>query len=142
MSAMKGILYSVIPVALATFCAAGSAGTHAQGEPYRASVDSDGVQRVQMVGGDYFFKPNHIIVKANVPVELTVQLEPGVVPHSLVLEAPEVGLSVNEDLGREARKFTFTAKTAGKYPFYCRNRLLFFKSHRDRGMEGTLEVVE
>ena len=29
----------------------------------------------------------------------------------------------------------------GKYPIYCSNQLLFFASHRERGMEGVLEVV-
>jgi hypothetical protein len=30
----------------------------------------------------------------------------------------------------------------GIYPFYCSRKLLFFESHREKGMEGTLEVVE
>jgi hypothetical protein len=34
-----------------------------------------------------------------------------------------------------------TPSAAGAYPIYCKNRLLFFKGHRERGMEGILEVV-
>jgi hypothetical protein len=30
----------------------------------------------------------------------------------------------------------------GEYPFYCSKKLLFFKSHREKGMEGMLEVVQ
>src|ERR1039457_6040467 len=47
----------------------------------RAAVDADGKQRVSILGGSYFFKPDHIVVKVNVPVELAVRLEPGIVPH-------------------------------------------------------------
>lgn len=111
-------------------------------EPYRAIVDTDGVQRVSILGGSYFFKPDHIIVKANVPVELAVRVEPGVIPHSFVLKAPEAGTTIKADLRTDPKKITFTPIAPGKYSFYCSNKLLFFKSHRDRGMEGILEVVE
>jgi hypothetical protein len=65
-------------------------------EPYRAVVDTDGIQRVTILGGSYFFKPDHIIVKANVPVELAVRVEPGVIPHSFVLKASEAGITIIE----------------------------------------------
>jgi len=110
-------------------------------EAYVAKVDSDGVQRIRIVGGDYFFKPGHIVVKVNVPVELVASKEAGIAPHNLVIEAPEAGMSVEEDLDAEPKKITFTATAVGKYPFYCSNKLLFFASHRERGMEGVLEVV-
>jgi len=41
----------------------------------------------------------------------------------------------------EVWKITITPTAAATYPIYCKNRLLFFKSHRERGMEGILEVV-
>lgn len=112
-----------------------------QKETYTAKVDKDGVQRVRIVGGDYFFKPNHIVVKVNVPVELIASKEGGITPHNIVIEAPQAGVAVQEDLDTEAKKITFTATMAGKYPIYCSNKLLFFASHRERGMEGILEVV-
>jgi len=34
-----------------------------------------------------------------------------------------------------------TPTAAGAFPIYCKNTLLFFKGHRERGMEGILEVV-
>ncbi len=106
-----------------------------------ATVDSDGVQRVRIVGGEYFFKPNRVVVKANVPVELSASRESGIVPHSLVIQAPEAGITVDVDLSTEVRKLTFTPTAPGTYPFYCKNKLLFFKSHRERGQEGVLEVI-
>jgi len=110
-------------------------------EVHVAKVDQDGVQRVRIGGGEYFFKPGHIIVKANVPVELLVSREAGIVPHNLVIKAPEAGIAVDEELGTEPKKIVFTPTAVGKYAFYCSNRLLFFASHRERGMEGVLEVV-
>jgi plastocyanin domain-containing protein len=112
-----------------------------QKEVYVAKVDPDGVQRVRLEGGGYFFKPNHIVVKVNVPVELLASREAGIVPHDLVIKAPEAGIAVEVDLAAEPKKIAFTPTAVGKYPFYCGKRLLFFASHRERGMEGLLEVV-
>ena len=109
---------------------------------YQATIAADGVQHVQIEGGGYFFKPNRVIVKVNVPVELTVSVEKGLTPHTLVIQSPGAGISVDESLSSDAGIIRFTPTAAGKYPFYCRNKLLFFKSHREKGMEGVLEVVE
>jgi len=112
-----------------------------QKEVYVAKVDADGVQRVRIEGGGYFFKPNHIVVKVNVPVELLVSREAGIVPHNLVIKAEEARFEVEEELATEPKKITFTARAVGKYRFWCGKKLLFFASHRERGMEGVLEVV-
>jgi plastocyanin len=111
-------------------------------EPHRAKIDSDGVQHVSILGGDYFFRPSHVIVKVNVPIEFSVSLEKGIVPHTLVIQAPEAGIAVDESLSTEAKTIRFTPTAVGRYSYYCRNKLVFFKSHRERGMEGVLEVVE
>jgi plastocyanin len=103
--------------------------------------DADGVQRIRIVAGSYFFKPNHIVVKVNVPVELTANRESGITPHDLVIRAGEAGLTVREDLGSEPKKITFTATKPGKYAIYCSKKLPFVAGHRDKGMEGVLEVV-
>jgi plastocyanin domain-containing protein len=109
---------------------------------YRASRAADGVQHVRIEGGAYFFKPKRVIVQSNVPVELTVSVGRSVIPHSFVIQAPEAGIAVDEDLSSEPKQIRFTPTAAGSYPFYCRNRLLFFESHREKGMEGVLDVVE
>ena len=69
-------------------------------------------------------------------------MDSGVVPHSLVIQAPEAGITVDERLSPATRIVRFTPTKVGKYPFYCNNKLLFFKSHREKGMEGLLDVVE
>lgn len=109
---------------------------------FKAAIDKDGVQRGEVTGGEYFFEPYHIIVKINVPVELTVRKKPGIVPHDIIVNAPEAGINFKEDLSKEPKIIKFTPKKTGKYPIYCSKKLLFFKSHRERGMEGMIEVIE
>lgn len=109
---------------------------------YQATIAADGVQHVRIEGGGYFFKPDRVIVKVNVPVELTVSVEKSLIPHTLVIQSPEAGISVDESLSSDAKNIRFTPTAVGQYPFYCRNKLLFFKSHREKGMEGVLDVVE
>jgi plastocyanin len=105
-------------------------------------LGADGVQRLELVGGSYFFRPDRIVVKANVPIELLGKKEAGIVPHTFVLNIPEEGIGIDEDLDTEAKAVRFTIHKPGQYAFYCRNRLLFFESHREKGMQGVIEVVE
>lgn len=118
--------------------------THANAQdapPYQAPTDADGVQRVSIVGGGYFFKPARIVAKAGRPLELNVRMEQGIVPHRFVLEGADGKPLADIELA-EAPKTVRVELAAGNYAFHCPNRLLMFKSHRERGMSGTLEVRE
>jgi plastocyanin domain-containing protein len=117
---------------------------HAMGKVNRvvAAVDADGVQRVEVLGGEYFFDPNYIVVKVNKPVELKVKKTGGYTPHNIVVQAPEAGINFSESMGKEPKVIKFTPTAVGKYPMYCSKKLPFVKSHRDRGMDGFIEVVE
>jgi hypothetical protein len=134
---MLGKLAFALGLCLATTLAA------AQGDKEKvvATVEADGVQRVRIVGGSYFFKPGHIVVKVNVPVELIASRESGITPHNLLIQAPEAGLKVEEDLGTEPKRIAFKPTAVGKYPIYCSKKLPFMAGHREKGMEGVLEVV-
>jgi len=107
-----------------------------------ASVDADGIQRVEITGGSYYFDPNIIVVKVNVPVELKVKKAGGATPHNIVLKAPEAGIDFSESLSSEPKMIQFTPTKVGKYPFQCTKKFPFSKSHKDRGMHGVLEVVD
>lgn len=124
------------------YTAFGQATGAAEQDSVRAVVDKDGIQRIAIAGGDYFFRPSRIMVKVNVPAEFAVSKESGIVPHTFVIDAPEAGIVVDVVLDTEPQTVTFTPTAVGKYPFYCKNKLLFFQSHREKGMEGMLEVVE
>ncbi len=86
-------------------------------------------------------RPSYISVKAKVPVEITIRKESGLTPHSFVLNAPDAGIKIKEELSSEPKVIRFTAQKPGKYEFYCDKKSPFGKSHRDKGMKGILEVV-
>ncbi len=109
---------------------------------YRASVSDDGIQRVEIESGEYFFEPEYIVVKANVPVEIVITEKPGIVPHNIVIDAPEAGMTIREKTSSKPKIIKFTPTKLGNYSFVCDKKLLFFKSHREKGMEGILEVIE
>ncbi len=123
---------------LLSLCLTGSA--FGQEGVFHANTSSDGVQKIEILGGDYFFDPDHIIVKANVPVEITIKKDSIIVPHNITIEAPEAGIEVSESLSRTPEVIRFTPTKPGKYAFYCTKKLFFSKSHREKGMEGVLEV--
>ncbi|ADE14839.1 conserved hypothetical protein [Nitrosococcus halophilus Nc 4] len=109
-------------------------------ESMKATVDEQGVQHISIIAGSYFFRPKHVIVEVNKPVKLSVAKEPGLIPHSFVIQAPEAGISINISLDTEPKVVTFTPFRTGRFTFYCDNQFLFFESHREKGMTGVLEV--
>ncbi len=111
-------------------------------KPFVAKTGPDGVQRAEVAGGSYYFKPERIVVKVNQPVELRLRNESLITPHDFILKAPEAGIDISVTLRNEPVAVKFTPAKTGVYTFYCGRRLLFFKSHRARGMEGAVEVVE
>ncbi|MGQ0593909.1 MAG: quinol oxidase [Gammaproteobacteria bacterium] len=110
-------------------------------EGFEAAPGPDGIQRVRVLAGSYFFRPRQVRVQAHVPVELTVVSEPGLIPHDFVIEAPKAGITVRETLDDQPRVIRFMPAVPGIFEFYCGKRLLFFESHKDKGMRGVLEVV-
>ncbi len=121
----------------------GSGNDHTMGLEKRfvATIGTDGVQHVEITGGEYYFDPNYIIVKVNVPVELKVKKEPYMIPHNIVVKAPEAGIDFKKDLSKDWQTIMFTPTRVGKYEIICDKKLLWFKSHKDRGMDGFIEVV-
>jgi plastocyanin len=130
-------LLLVIAAVVGALCLAAAAPGPATVVP----IGKDGVQRVEIVGGSYFFKPNHIVVKVNIPVELKVSKESGLVPHDIVAKSPEAGIVFQESLSKTPKIIKFTPTKVGKYPMYCTKKAPFSKSHREKGMEGVIEVV-
>lgn len=110
-------------------------------EPVVAEVGADGVQRATIILDSYSYTPNHLIVQAGKPVELTLTRATLITPHNFLLKEPDAGINIEEDVGHgEPTKVRFTPTKPGIYTFYCDRKLLFFKSHREEGMEGRLEV--
>jgi plastocyanin len=104
-------------------------------------TDADGVQRVTMILDSYSYSPDHIVVRAGHPVEILLTSVTTFTPHNFVLKDEAAGLSLDGDVGA-GKKMTlrFTPQQKGIFAFYCDKKLLFFASHREKGMEGKLEV--
>ena len=93
--------------------------------------------------GSYFIKPEKISVKVGEPVTLKLTNSASVVPHDLKIVAPEAGIDVKVDVaaGKTAR-VSFTPTKAGTYEMVCGKKLMFFASHKEKGMHGVLEVTQ
>lgn len=137
---MKHVILALIITLVATASAIGSGDS--QIKKVIAEINDKGIQKVTIIGGSYFFNPNYIVVKINVPVELELTKEPEIVPHDIAMHSPEAGIDFKVDITTTPKTITFTPTKAGKYPFYCTKKLLFFESHGDKGMVGILEVRE
>jgi len=99
------------------------------------------VQKFTIHLSDYRFHPDAIEVVAGKPVELTLVNDDRITPHNFTLTAPDAGLDLNANISAgKTATLRFTPRTAGSYVFYCNKKLLFMKSHRERGMEGKLTV--
>lgn len=140
MLATRSWLLLVVCVSLATPV------THSAEPPVAAEavtvpVDADGVQRQEMVLDSYSYSPQHLIVQAGVPVELLLTSVTFLTPHNFILKDEAAGLSIDLDVGAgKTIPLRFTPTQKGVYTFYCDKKLLFFASHREKGMEGTMEV--
>jgi heme/copper-type cytochrome/quinol oxidase subunit 2 len=110
-------------------------------EPVTVPVDADGVQRATVIMDSYTYRPEHLVVQAGTPVELTLKSVTYLVPHNFILDDPAAGFRINEDVSAGGTAVVrFVPPKPGSFVFYCDKKLLFFKSHRDRGMEGRLDV--
>ena len=110
--------------------------------PLQVPVDQlDGIQRATLILDSYSYTPSHVIVQAGKPVELLLTSITSITPHNFLLKNEAAGLSIERDVS-SGRTVTvqFTVRKPGLYPFYCDKKLLFFPSHREKGMEGVLEV--
>ena len=111
------------------------------GTPVEVETAPDGVQRISITMDSYSYRPNHLIVRVGQPVELTLTSVTILTPHNFVLKDPAAGLSVEQDVGAgKTATVRFTPTVPGVFTFYCDKKLLFFASHREKGMEGRLEV--
>ncbi|HXC61400.1 MAG TPA: cupredoxin domain-containing protein [Nitrospiria bacterium] len=128
-----GLLLLTVLTALTSFAA----------EPLVVQTSSDEIQRAEIIADSYSYTPDHLIFKSNVPVELIIHSKTWLVPHNFMLKDADAGLDIKQDIpAGKSVVVKFTPTRSGKFKFYCDKKLLFFKSHEDRGMKGILEVTE
>lgn len=116
-------------------------GPRTNSEPVVAETGADGIQRLEVTLDSYSFAPAYIIVQAGKPVELKLRNVTTITPHNFTLEAIADGLDLHKDVAPgETETLSFSAPKPGLYDFYCDKKLLFFPSHKEKGMIGKLEV--
>ena len=109
--------------------------------PLMVPVSEDGAQRATVTLDSYSYTPNHLIVEAGKPVVLTLTSLTTIIPHNFIIKDPAGNLSVEQDVSAgKTVTITFTPAQRGTFPIYCDKRLWPLPSHRDKGMEGKLEV--
>lgn len=105
--------------------------------PFVVPVAADEVQRATIILDSYSYTPNHVIVEAGKPVELTLTSVTTITPHNFIIKE----LSVEQDVSAgKTITIKFTPTQTGTFPIYCDKRLWPLPSHRDKGMEGKFEV--
>lgn len=105
--------------------------------PFVVPVGPDGIQRATITLDSYSYTPNHLIVEAGKPVELTLTSVTTITPHNFIIKEVSVEQDVSAGKTQVAK---FTPAQAGIFTIYCDKRLWPMPSHRDKGMEGKLEV--
>jgi plastocyanin len=134
-------LPSSLGLSLALAAVALAADPASMGPPFTVPIDSDGVQRTTVVLDSYSYEPAHLVVEKGKPVELTLKSVTILTPHNFIIKDPAGSLSVEQDVGAgKTAVLKFTPMQAGTFPIYCDKRLWPLPSHRDKGMEGKLEV--
>ena len=126
---------------LVLLCSTGLGSGFAAEGPMVLEPGQDGVQRTTIILDSYSYAPNHIVVQGGKPVELTLKSVTTFTPHNFVLKEPDAGMTVDQSVDDgDTAVVKFTPTRPGTYTFYCDKKLLFFASHREKGMEGRLEV--
>ena len=112
-----------------------------QDDPVFREPDGDGVQRVTIILDSNAFTPNYLQLHAGVPVDIRLENQSWFIPHSFIIDSslPDIQRHVNLGAGEHVT-VRFLPEAPGTYRFYCDKQLLFFPSHRAKGMEGRLEV--
>jgi plastocyanin len=107
-----------------------------------ASQDGQGIQQIHMDLGDYKFHPDKISIVAGTSAELILTNRDSFTPHNFIVEAPEAGMQFNVDVPNGTSvKVVLHPTRPGTYAFYCDEQFLFFENHREKGMEGEIEVA-
>lgn len=111
------------------------------GPPFVVPVGADGIQRATVTLDSYSYQPGHLVVEKGKPVELTLTSVTTIVPHNFIIKDPAGSLTVEQDVGAgKTVVVKFMPIQPGTFPIYCDKRLWPLPSHRDKGMEGKLEV--
>lgn len=91
----------------------------------------------------YAIEPAQITVTAGQPVTLRLRNSALLLPHNLAVHAPEAGIDFKVDVSAgQAATVIFTPTLPGRYEMSCDKKPPFGgRNHKERGMQGVIEVV-
>jgi heme/copper-type cytochrome/quinol oxidase subunit 2 len=135
-------VFGMVGWSIAALVAVGQAADDPKpGPPIVVPISADGVQRATVILDSYSYSPNYLVVESGKPVELTLASVTTITPHNFIIRDAAGHLSVEQDVGAGSTVMvTFVPTQPGFFSFYCDKRLWPIPSHRDKGMEGILEV--
>lgn len=115
-------------------------GADTESPPQAEDRSGAAVQKIEIVVDSYSFRPDHITVTADRPVEITLRSVTSLIPHNFTINDPDSGLDIDMDIpsGKDVT-VSFTPSEKGKFQFYC-NKKGIFGSHLKKGMKGYIEV--
>jgi len=100
------------------------------------------VRSIPVTLGDYRFMPDSITIEPGETVQLELTNTDNMTPHNFTLKDEAAGVEVDIDVSAgKTETVELAPLPGGTYKFYCNKKLPFMKSHRKRGMEGTLIVA-
>jgi hypothetical protein len=133
-------LFLVLAISGFAVCAQGANGNHDRA--WWAATSPDGVQRINIRCGPNFFDPAHIVVKANVPVELSVSTTPGLPAHSFVISvAGSRPINADTPIGPTEKAFAFVPGRPGDYQAVCRDNAKVPGASLAKAKQGVLTVI-
>lgn len=98
-------------------------------------------QVIEIKLNSYTITPDRITVKAGQPVTLKVKNEASLIPHNLIIKAPQAGVEVKVDVSAgKTGEVSFTPTQPGTYEMICDKKPPVGKSHKEKGMHGVLVV--
>jgi plastocyanin len=109
---------------------------------FDAAAGQGDLQQIEIKLGDHRFTPAEIRLVAGQPAALTLVNTDGMTPHNFKLEFSGDRADIDVDVSAgDSVEVRLDPLPAGTYTFYCDKKLPFMKSHRAKGMEGSLIVT-
>jgi plastocyanin len=101
----------------------------------------EAAREIDMTMGDYHYAPDVIEMESGQSIVLQLTNTDSITPHNFTLVDKSAGLDVDTDIAAgDSVRIRISTQQPGAYTGYCNRKLPFMKSHRDRGMQGTLIV--
>ena len=102
----------------------------------------DGVQRIKVVLGSYFYSPNEIIIQANKPVIIELENESFWTPHNFVIGDPKMNMhhEINVSPG-DTVNLQLLLVSPGRYTFTATTNSYFFLAIEKRVWRAYLKYV-